>query len=324
MVILRSGTDTATMPENDPHTNHDGEESTVPPPNADSGDTTFTLQTALADTLRMLTDQQRTLSKDREAEVLRQDELFHRLLSHQEQKENRPSFKPSLPNDTLFSGAPGESFQNFWSKLLLFFQIHEIVSPTTQAHYLGTALKDRAWTFYSSLTKDVQTNFDSLKSTLQSKYEGPDHRRAMRDAVRSRTQGPDEDVSSYTKDITYLIAGLHPSDDQAVEWYLQGLKPEIRLWVDGHMPSTISAAETLARKREQLLSEEAKLTSVKTPELSAVQHQPHQSEEPTDRITSLLDKMWTHMSQHTSNTRNSQDAPPQRRSGSRPSSQNRK
>ena len=53
-----------------------------------------------------------------------------------------------------------------------------------------------------------------------------------------------------------LLTALAPPEDQAVEWYVSGLRKDLKSWVDSFMPSTLADAERLARKRQQVLSEE--------------------------------------------------------------------
>lgn len=154
-----------------------------------------------------------------------------------------------VPNDLTFRGEPGESFADFHMRFALFLQSNEITDAGQMNNDLASTLRGRAWAYYATLPPDVKYNYDTLLRALRERYENVSHTRTLRDAVRARKQGPNESVDQYTRDMIMLINALKPDEDQAIEWYVAGLRADIRAHVDQLCPVTLDDAERFARKK---------------------------------------------------------------------------
>ena len=110
-------------------------------------------------------------------------------------------------------------------------------------------LQGNAGSWYTSCPDQFST-YESLVDALKNQFSNPASLWLWRQQLCSRTQGETETVANYASDIRRLCKRIGLQDIDRTQYFIQGLRPDLKTHVILGQPKTLAEAENLANLKE--------------------------------------------------------------------------
>lgn len=181
---------------------------------------------------------------------LRQNEYLDETLTGMQVAIDRASV-PNLKSSTKlkpFSGYENEDVNRFLEKHSNRLQARGVrYSSEAKAADLASHLTGPAETWYFSLDRVTQGDYESLVEALCARFSSNDFKWRLRQMLSARKQGAGESIDSYIEFINSTCQRLGVSDGDKMHYFVQGLRDDIKREVLMHKPDDHQTAENLAR-----------------------------------------------------------------------------
>lgn len=130
-----------------------------------------------------------------------------------------------------------------------------------------------ALTWFKELPVHIQDDYEDLKGEFVRRLNNPDLKWTKELKLLERRQKAGESVDDYLDDINHLCSRLEKSSDERMSIILRGLRPEIRKFVIGKRPSSLSDMLSWARLAFELdIGEESAVSSLLLQETQNLRH----------------------------------------------------
>ena len=163
-----------------------------------------------------------------------------------------------LPTYITFSGdGPRESALSYIARIDHYVQLWHLTVATLMALIPGT-LTGSALDWYFRQPTRITTDWKAFKEALVSAFKPGANRSALRAELNKRVQGTEESVSEYSKDIWHLCDLCQCEEPTRTHTFIDGLRPEIRIYVHSRQPQDLEAAIALANDYERVVGKPLK------------------------------------------------------------------
>ena len=134
--------------------------------------------------------------------------------------------KPSTEiHPTPFTGTAADNILD-WLENFDRIAAHSVWNDQKQLQVIPVYLKDTALNFYCSLPEQTKTDINLLKAALRDRYHTQDRLYAMRVKLHELRQG--SSLETYINDLDTLACHLELPEQQKVNYFIFGLKPNLK------------------------------------------------------------------------------------------------
>ena len=179
------------------------------------------------------------------------------LMPHLMEEEVFATWDPSyLPK--LFSGKPGEDFEQWCKKLELVIETYSQGAPTL-SQALGSCLSDDAFDYWDQLPLHVKRDFHGSKAKLSKVFGKATQNRKIRDFSFSRPRQPGESLELYLATLSKMVNNAFSGDydygemfkkNEIKRRFIEGLSPSLRMKCLEQGPETLEKTLEIAKRLE--------------------------------------------------------------------------
>ena len=155
--------------------------------------------------------------------------------------------KPSTEiHPTPFTGTAADTILD-WLENFDRIAAHSIWNDQKQLQVIPVYLKDTVLNFYCSLPEQTKTVINLLMAALRDCYHTQDRLYAMRVKLHELQQG--SSLETYINDIDTLACHLELPEQQKINYFIFGLKPNLKQALLIQQPQTYGDAVTFAKRK---------------------------------------------------------------------------
>ena len=157
-----------------------------------------------------------------------------------------------LPNSVKMPSFGGNSDEDVNSFISKYNRIAEVQnwSESRKTRMLPFCFKDHAEAWFDSSPESEQKNFSELTEALRQKFDSRSTKYRLRQELNERKQGNSESVADFVTDVRRICRRIKLTDSEAVNYFVQGLRSDLREFVMLKEPQSLEQAEDFAKLKE--------------------------------------------------------------------------
>ncbi len=144
-----------------------------------------------------------------------------------------------------FKGDKDDEAQDWLKKFQNYAELKRL-GPENMRRTFALLLKGEAGKWYARQSEDLQGDYDRLTSAFLEHFRDKTPKWVKREDVKTRKQKSDETIRDYTREMRQMASKCQMSKDDLLEYYIAGLKDEVKVFVYGQVPRTLEEAEEAA------------------------------------------------------------------------------